>query len=53
MLRLRMTRRSIVTLVFYMLVRVTDPDREYRRLSPGYLLVLIDWIHDQSVVPAR
>jgi uncharacterized protein len=37
----------------YLLDRITDPDREYRRLSPGYLQLLVDWIHEQSVVPAR
>ena len=37
----------------YLLVRITDPDREYRRLSPGYMPLLVDWIHEQSVVPAR
>ena len=37
----------------YVLVRITDPDREYRRLSPGYLPLLVDWIRDQSVGTAR
>lgn len=37
----------------YLLVGITDPDREYRHLSPGYLPLLVDWIHKQSVVPAR
>ena len=37
----------------YLLVRITDPDREYPRLSPGYLPLLVDWIRDQSVVTAR
>ena len=37
----------------YLLVRITDPDREYRRLTPGYLPLLVDWIHDQSVVRRR
>jgi pimeloyl-ACP methyl ester carboxylesterase len=37
----------------YLLVRIADPDREYRRLSPGYLPLLVDWIRSQSVAPAR
>jgi uncharacterized protein len=37
----------------YLLVRITDPDREYRRLSPGYLPLLVEWIRGQSIVTAR
>jgi hypothetical protein len=32
----------------YLLVGIADPDREYRRLSPAYLSLLVDWIHQQS-----
>jgi hypothetical protein len=31
----------------YLLVNISDPDREYRRLSAGYLSLLVDWIHSQ------
>ena len=37
----------------YLLVGITDPDREYRRLTSGYLPLLVDWIRDQAVVRAR
>ena len=37
----------------YLLVRITDPDREYRLLSPGYLSLLVDWIHGQSDTAPR
>ena len=37
----------------YLLVGITDPDREYRRLSADYLPLLIRWIHDQTAVRER
>ena len=37
----------------YLLVGIIDPDREYRRLTSGYVPLLVDWIRDQSVGRAR
>jgi pimeloyl-ACP methyl ester carboxylesterase len=50
----RNSRQEVLPRVdHYLLVRITDPDREYRCLSRGYLPLLVDWIHDQSVVLLR